>query len=95
MRSTFFIGICPGFQLTLEELEQVQKTLAPSLLASLDSSERRFLLSMKEGEPEWDLLGIDNLERMPALQWKLHNIRKMNAGKHASALDKLQRILDV
>jgi len=84
-----------GVEMTLEELEQVQKTLAPSVLASLDASERRFLISMKEGEPEWDLLGIDNLERMPALQWKLLNIRKMDAGKRASALERLQGILNV
>lgn len=84
-----------GVEMSLEELEQVQKTLAPSLLSSLDASERQFLISMKKGEPEWDLLGIDDLERMPALQWKLLNIRKMDAGKRASALERLQRILDV
>lgn len=80
---------------TLGELLEARLKMVALLASSLDSSERRFLLSMKAGEPEWDLLGINNLERMPALQWKLHNIRKMNIGKRTSALDKLRRILDV
>lgn len=50
---------------------------------------------MKKGEPEWDLLGIPDIARMSALQWKLLNIRKMDAGKRVFALEKLHHILDM
>lgn len=80
---------------TLDELFETRQKMVKLLPSSLDSSERRFLLSMKEGEPEWNLLGIADIERMPALQWKLLNIRKMDAAKRAVALEKLHHILDI
>jgi hypothetical protein len=48
---------------------------------------------MKAGDPEWDLLGIEGVEKLPALQWKLQNIRRMEAGKRAAAYDRLRAVL--
>ena len=56
--------------------------------------QNRFLLSMKQGEPDWEVLGIPHLRDLPALQWKLQNIRRMNADKRAKMLEKLRRILE-
>jgi hypothetical protein len=63
------------------------------LRKSLDEDERAFLLSLKRGEPEWDRLGIGHLADLPALQWKLRNIRLMEENKHRAALRKLEGIL--
>ncbi len=82
-----------GRQVGLEELESVQESLAPALVDALDGEERTFLLSMKSGEPDWNVLGIEGLERMPALQWKLINIRKMDADKREAQFDKLRELL--
>ena len=79
----------------LDDLLAVQRTLPAKLIASLDEDERAFLLSMKRGEPEWDRLGFDHLDRLPALQWKLRNIRKMSPDKHRLAFEQLDSILDV
>lgn len=49
---------------------------------------------MKSGDPDWGVLGIENLERMPALQWKLLNIRKMDAAKREEQLKMLREILE-
>lgn len=76
-----------------EELEAVQASLAPTLLAALDAEERQFLLSMKSGDPDWGVLGIEGLELMPALQWKLMNIRKMDARKRGEQLKVLHDLL--
>ena len=81
--------------IALAELQAVQKTLASTLVGLLDANERGFLISMKRGEPEWERLGIDNLERFPALQWKLLNIRRMGSKKRLAALKRLEEILDV
>lgn len=50
---------------------------------------------MKAGDPEWDLLGIEGVEKLPALQWKLRNIRGMESGKRAAAYDRLRAVLDM
>ena len=78
---------------SIEALESVQETLAPSLVSSLDGDEKTFLLSMKQGDPDWNLLCIDNLEQLPALQWKLLNIRKMDARKRDEQLGALKDLL--
>jgi len=49
----------------------------------------------KRGEPEWEALGIAHLRELPALQWKLQNIRRMDAGKRMSAVAKLQKALNL
>lgn len=60
----------------------------------LDADEKRFLLSMKQGDPDWDVLGIPHLRDLPALQWKLQNVRRMDAAKRAKMLEKLRRVLE-
>jgi predicted nucleotidyltransferase component of viral defense system len=81
-------------EVSLDELQQVQRNLAPSLVKLLDNDEKEFLISLKSGEPDWNLLGIDHLAQLPALQWKLINIRKMTKANHAASLEKLKRILE-
>lgn len=46
-------------------------------------------------EPRWGLLGVDGIERLPAVQWKPANIGKMAPGKHAQAVEKLVEVLGV
>jgi predicted nucleotidyltransferase component of viral defense system len=84
-----------GLDISAEELEAVQASLATTLVNALAAEERQFLLSMKSGDPDWDVLGIEGLEKMPALQWKLLNIRKMDAGKRKEQLRILQDLLGV
>jgi predicted nucleotidyltransferase component of viral defense system len=87
-----FVGMAQ-INMTLDDLCEIQRGLAEVLVRTLDDDERAFLLSMKRGTPEWNRLGIEHLEQLPALRWKLLNIRKMSPDKHREALEKLTRIL--
>jgi hypothetical protein len=83
-------------EVTVEQLEVVREVLFQELPASLDEAERRFLLSVKRIEPEWEILGVPGIERLPAIQWKLLNLsrlKKSNPKKYASALAGLERNL--
>lgn len=82
-------------EVSLDELMQVQRNLARSLVTALDNNEKKFLISMKSGEPDWDLLSINHLVQLPALQWKLINIRKMDESNHTVSLEKLKSILEL
>jgi len=77
----------------LEELLKVRDTLIQKIATDLTTNERKFLLSMKLGEPEWNLLPFKNLDKLPALQWKLINVRKMDKAKHERMIDKLKMVL--
>jgi predicted nucleotidyltransferase component of viral defense system len=78
-----------------DALVETRETMIDVLQQTLTETERRFLLSLKKGRPEWDLMAIDGIERLPAIQWKLLNIRKMNPQKRAEAIEKLQTVLGI
>lgn len=77
----------------LAVLEATRATLIERINAELTRPEREFLLSLKQREPQWDLLGLPGVERLPGPQWKLYNLRKMNPKKHAEALARLREKL--
>ena len=47
------------------------------------------------GNPEWDQLNLKNVENLPAVKWKLLNIRKMEKSKHNKAIEKLSNFLEI
>ena len=91
--STQFAGMCRQ-PVSLPDLLAVREQLVTLIRSTLSPAERRFLISMKQGEPDWSILGIPHLSELPALKWKLQNIGRMDRRKHALALDKLRRVLE-
>jgi hypothetical protein len=81
---------------SLEELEAARKRLIAEINQSLTEDEKKFLISFKSMKPEWDLLGMGNIEQiksLPSVRWKLHNLQQMPERKHRQALEKLGQIL--
>ncbi|MFC2166949.1 nucleotidyl transferase AbiEii/AbiGii toxin family protein [Acidobacteriota bacterium] len=72
------------------ELEEIRKFLVSSINKSLDNNDKKFIISVKQGKPAWDLLEIPGLEKLPAVKWKLLNIKKIPKIKHEAALNKLR-----
>ena len=89
---TQFVGMTEE-PVDIVDLVEIQRRLPEELVSQLDEDERSFLLSMKRAEPEWTRLGIDHLEQLPALQWKLQNIQKMGPAKRREMLELLERTL--
>jgi len=80
-------------ELSLDTLCATREMLVAMIHKALTNEEKHFLLSMKRGMPEWDIMGIPHLKNLPALQWKLTNIRRMEKKKRDLALHKLQKAL--
>ena len=76
-------------------LIDVRKKLIESIQKGLTEQERHFLLSVKQMEPNWDLLGLEGIEHLPGVKWKLINLKKMNRAKHKEAVEKLRSVLGV
>jgi predicted nucleotidyltransferase component of viral defense system len=76
-----------------EELVETRQKLISKIKNDLTDDEKRFLISIKKREPDWDLLGLKGVENLPAVRWKLINLNKMHAKKHLQALNKLGKIL--
>ena len=48
------------------------------------------------GNPVWEYLPFDNLERWPSIQWKLRNIRlRMDPAKRTAAEARLREVLEL
>jgi len=80
---------------TLDDLLRAREEFIEELVRKMPDEHRRFLLSVKEGKPEWKLLDIPHLEKLPAVQWRLHNLAKADAKKRELLLGNLRKALKV
>ncbi len=76
-----------------EDLIAAREALIETLKNDLTGDEKTFLVSLKAGQPNWSVMGIEGIEKLPAIRWKLMNIRKISVKKRAELLDKLKRTL--
>lgn len=88
-----FIGMTE-VSVDYEELCAVRKGLIQTIQESLLPNEKDFLISIKSGEPQWDLMPIPNLSELPGIRWKVLNIKKMDKESRFTALHKLKAILN-
>ncbi len=63
--------------ITFETLETTRNELVAILREELTPDERKFIVSMKQGQPVWDLLELEGIKDLPAVKWELLNISKM------------------
>lgn len=63
----------------LPGLLEARDRMIRELHAGLDMNERRFLLSLVKAEPEWELLEIPHVSELPAVRWKLQNLRRLRS----------------
>jgi len=82
-------------EVSCEELVKVRSTLVELIRKVLTQDEKNFLISFKSGDPDWKLLGVDGVESLPAVQWKLINIRKMDESKRAEFFEKVKASLAI
>jgi hypothetical protein len=80
---------------TCEDLEKTREELVSMIAGELTIDEKQFIVSIKEGIPRWELIGIEGIENLPAVKWKLLNIGRMNPSKHKKAVRKLRNYLGV
>lgn len=78
----------------LDELYKARENLIQKIRQSLTNDEKEFLLSLKSTNPKWGLLNLPNIEKLPGIQWKLMNIKKMTAEKRKEQIKKLEKVLN-
>lgn len=82
-------------KISLEDLERTREELVSLINCELTLPEKKFIVSVKEGAPQWELLEQEGIENLPAVKWKLVNIAKMGKGKHQQAVKKLRDHLKI
>lgn len=89
-----FRGMING-NIPVEVLENSRDDLIRKIREELSDDERKFILSVKETQPDWKLLGLEGVNELPAIRWKLMNLSRMDSGKHKAAVKKLRDYLGV
>lgn len=80
---------------TLADLLKTREQFIAELVGKMPDEHRRFLASFKRGEPDWKLLGIPHAEQLPAIQWRLQNLAKMDREKRQRLIEGLLKALDI
>jgi hypothetical protein len=79
-------------KIPIEALIAARERMIRELHHGIDADERRFLMSLLAGTPEWSVLGIPHLEQLSGVRWKLHNLlqlQKSDARKFAQQSEAL------
>lgn len=79
--------------ITLDELNAIPKQMLQSLQDNFTQQDYDFLKSFKSGKPDWALAPSDQIQHLPAVQWKLLNIQKMSKYKHLKSSQILEDVL--
>ena len=82
-------------EVSLDDILNARDVLVKQIVRILNEDERKFLIGFKTGMPEWSLLGLDGIENLPAVQWKMKNLSGMDDGKREKAGRKLKKVLEV
>ena len=69
-----------------EDLLETRARLIADIQSRFDENTKRFLLSLHDGEPDFDAINRPQAAALPAVRWKLINLEKLkknNPDKHA------------
>ena len=89
-----FVGMTRE-EIALSDLETGRTRLIADIRSRLTGKSAAFLLSLHDAEPDFALIDLPQAERLPAVQWKLLNLRKLkaeNPAKHAEQGEMLKAL---
>jgi hypothetical protein len=61
----------------------------------MPADHKKFLVSLKKGEPEWKLLGVDGADGLPAVRWRLENLAKTDKQRKDALIERLREVLQL
>ncbi len=75
-----FVGMTAA-EIPLQRLIEIRQHIRRELPKVLTDAHRCFLLSFVRAEPDWSLMPFEHLKDMPAIRWKLFNLKKLCSEK--------------
>lgn len=78
----------------IEALIEAREAVIAIMVGAMPQDHRAFLLGFKRGAPDWDLLGLPHVAELPAVRWKLQNLRSISDDRRAGLLANLERAIE-
>ncbi len=77
----------------LADLLTARNALIETVVGAMPQDHRKFLISFERGDPEWNLLGLPNAAKLPAVRWRQQNLDKMAKAKRELLIQRLEEVL--
>jgi predicted nucleotidyltransferase component of viral defense system len=77
----------------LQDLLAARTALVKTIVTEMPEQHRKFLVSFEKGEPDWKLLGLPGVEKLPAVLWRQENLNGITAEKRSNLVEQLERVL--
>jgi predicted nucleotidyltransferase component of viral defense system len=77
----------------LDELLAAREALIDQVVGNMPEAHRRFLVGFESGEPDWSLLGLPDVARLPAVIWRQQNLDSLSRERRDELVVALERAL--
>lgn len=78
---------------SLDELLAARIAIVDAIVGNMPADHRRFLVSFEAGEPDWSLLAVPKVEKLPAVKWRQQNLAKLTKNKRIDLVAQLETVL--
>lgn len=77
----------------LDALLAARTALIDAIVGRMPDKHRRFLVSFERGAPDWSLLDLKKVDKLPAVKWRQQNLDKITSNKRAQLVAQLEQVL--
>ncbi|MGI9251174.1 MAG: nucleotidyl transferase AbiEii/AbiGii toxin family protein [Pseudohongiellaceae bacterium] len=89
-----FVGM-PQDNIALSQLLSARKRLVNDIVNNMPQSYKEFLRSFYMRKPDWNLLGLDDVQNLPAVKWREVNLDGAGKGTCEGIVRNLDKVLRV
>lgn len=79
----------------LEDLLAARTAIVEAIVGDMPEAHRRFLVGFESGNPDWSLIAIKNVERLPAVKWRQQNLDTLSKNRRIELVRQLEEVLGV
>lgn len=76
----------------IDALLKTRTRLIQEVADKMPKEHQQFMISFYEGNPQWDLLGLQGASRLPAVRWRELNLSKSGEGTRQALVKKLKSV---
>jgi len=80
---------------SLDDLLKAREDLINDIVGKMPEEHKKFLVSVKKGDPDWTLLDLPSAKELPAVRWKLENLAKLSDDKREQLVKGLNELLGI
>jgi hypothetical protein len=87
-----FVGMTEE-PVSLKELIEEREILITEVVADMPEDHKKFMLFFERGKPDWNLIGLPDAAKLPAIKWRQLNLDKLPADKRTAQVATLESVL--